>query len=189
MTAGPRPHPSRSAPVWERCENRRITVDAGTTGTLECEWDDVEVRAHPREGGYGGGGGSSLANGHAAAAAALSAATAALEQKDRAAALAAVQEAAAAAAAVVAAAEATAAAVAKAVQAAENLVAELDGPGVAALGNGAAMKVGRCRAGQAHAAAQPLCSLLAVRTQAIQPCRHPAVPAAHPAAPRHRVLP
>lgn len=45
------------------------------------------------------------------------------------------------AAAVVAAAEATAAAVAKAVQAAENLVNELDGPGVAALGNGAGFKV------------------------------------------------
>ncbi|KAL4440179.1 hypothetical protein ABPG75_003180 [Micractinium tetrahymenae] len=139
------------APVWEKCDNRRITVDAGSTGTLECEWDVVEARAYPPENSpyaYAPSD-SSLANGHAAAAAALSAATAALEQKDRAAALAAVQEAAAAASAVVAAAEATAAAVAKAVQAAEALVAELDGPGVAALGNGAAFK----GAGAAHAAA------------------------------------
>ncbi|PSC73322.1 water chloroplastic [Micractinium conductrix] len=136
-----------TSPVWEKCDNRRFTVDTGSIGTLATDWDVAEHTIAPPAFD------TALSNGRAAAAAALDAAAAAMEAKDRAQALAAVQEAANAAAAVVAAAEATAAAVKRAVQAAEALVAELDAPTSNGTYNTAALKGPGSPAAAAQAAA------------------------------------
>lgn len=162
------------APVWEKCDNRQVSVDPNAISKLSCGWDSdiVVIEAPDRyrspspspsrhahsfatgiNGDYTAHASAAMSNGKVAAAA-LSAAAAALEQKDRAAAMVAVQEAAAAATAVVAAAEATAAAVAKAVQAAEALVAELDGPGGPGSPGGYKGTNGPAAAAAAHAAAE-----------------------------------